>query len=486
MTTTPASNELRLPLDFDKLPQQAAFFYDWEHRFTAYGGGYGNGKTSAAIAKIFYLSVLFPKNYGYIGRWDGKELRQSTMADFRRLIPAEVIEKHNQQEGYIKFKDAYGGSEISYGDLKEEPKSMNYGWFYFDQAEEVPEQRWTDYLGRLRREILLYGDDGEPLLTTAGKQAVAPTYAFCTFNPQGSAHWLYKWFHPESVHHEANYQLYMASTYDGLKAGFVSAEYVNDMLAIYSEEQRKRYLEGSWDVFEDRIFPQFEEEIHVLPKIEVKPHWKLYETIDHGLQNPTAVGWWAVDETDTYYLLDEHYLGGGKPVAFHAAAIKNKRQQFSLPIALTYLDSHCWARDQSSGQKVFSIADEYIEHGIVPVPGQKDWQTAVTRVVQHLNADQYLKRPRLFVAAHCRNFIKEMLGYRWKKMRGITQRNAPDQPIDFNDHMVDGLCYLIASRPQGGEIVAHRKVDPLAIIREKRKAWNPLADEQHAGSWMSV
>ena len=127
-----------------------------------------------------------------------------------------------------------------------------------------------------------------------------------------------------------------------------------------------------------------------------------------------------------------------------------------------------------------------VEHGIVPVPGQKDWQTAVTRVVQHLNADAYLKRPRLFVAAHCRNFIKEMLGYRWKKMRGITQRNAPDQPIDFNDHMVDGLCYLIASRPQGGEIVNQRKVDPLAIIREKRKAWNPLADEQHAGSWMSV
>ena len=185
-------------------------------------------------------------------------------------------------------------------------------------------------------------------------------------------------------------------------------------------------------------------------------------------------------------MLDEHYLGGNKPVAFHAAAIKNKRPQFEHPIALTYLDAHCWAKDQSSGAKVYSIADEYLEHGIIPVPGQKDWDSAVTRIVQHLNIDSFTKRPKLFVASHCVNFIKEMLGYRWKKLRGTVQRNAPDQPIDFNDHMIDGLCYLIASRPCGPDAIVPKKRNVLEIVHEKMRTYNPLLEKEKVGSWMSV
>ncbi len=480
-------NELSLPVDFDRLPQQSAFFHDWQHRFTAYGGGMGQGKTTAAIGKIFYLSVLFPHNYGFIGRWDGGELRESTMADFIRLVPPEVIQNHNKQQGFIKFKECYGGSEISYGDLKEEPKSINYGWFYFDQAEEVPEERWTQYIGRLRRKVPLWQDEETPMRGPDGQQLMAPTCAFATFNPQGSNHWIWKWFHPDSPDRPDNYKLYMASTYDGVKAGFVTQAYIDDMLKIYTPEQQRRYLEGSWDIFEDRIFSLFDEQIHVVPKIHIQPHWKLYETIDHGIQNPTACGWWAVDESDTYYLLDEHYEGNGKPVAYHAAAIKNKRTQFPFAPALTYLDSHCWARTQSHGDRVFSIADEYIEHGIVPVPGQKDWDTAISRITHHLQIDQKLRRPKMVVAAHCRNFIKEMLGYRWKRARGLVHRNAPDQPIDYNDHLIDGLCYLIASRPTGGQLIeSSSPVDLLELIAQKRREYNPLAETPSAGSWMSV
>ena len=479
-------SEISLPIEFDRLPMQTAFFEEWEHQFRAYGGGFGNGKTSVGVALAYYLSVLFPDNQGFIGRWDGKDLRQTTMRDFFRLVPEQVIDKKNDQQGYIKFKRKYGGSEILYGDLREQPLSMNLGWFWFDQAEEVPEARWTDFIGRLRRKTILYGENGQPLKNIRDEDVVAPNYGLATFNPEGSHHWLWKWFHPDSDKRPANYKLYMASTYEGLAAQFVSQEYVDNMLHIYSEEQRKRYLEGCWDVFEGRIFPQFDETVHVVPRIELKPHWKLYETIDHGLQNPTAVGWWAVDEYDTYFLLDEHYIGGGKPVAFHAAAIKNKRTQFKHPIALTYLDSHCWAKDQSNGQKVYSIADEYIEHGIIPVPGQKDWDTAVTRIVQHLNVDPALKRPRLVVASHCTNFIKEMLGYRWKKLRGTVQRNAPDQPIDYNDHMIDGLCYLIASRPSGPDAMQPPKRNALELVHEKMRTYNPLMEPVGPrGTWMS-
>ena len=477
--------EIRLPIEFDRLPMQTAFFEEWEQQFRAYGGGFGNGKTSVGVALAYYLSVLFPDNQGFIGRWDGKDLRQTTMRDFFRLVPEQVIDKKNDQQGYIKFKRKYGGSEILYGDLKEQPLSMNLGWFWFDQAEEVVEERWTDFIGRLRRKTILYGDDGQPLKNIRDEDVVAPNYGLATFNPEGSHHWLWKWFHPDSPQRPANYKLYMASTYEGLAAQFVSQEYVDNMLHIYSEEQRKRYLEGCWDVFEGRIFPQFDEQVHVVPKIEIKPHWRIYESGDHGLSNPTSWSWWCIDEFDNYWLVDEHYVAN-KPVAYHAAAIKNKRTQLPHPVELSYLDSHCFARDQSNGAKIYSIADEYMEHGIITVAGQKDWDSAVTRITQHLNIDPQTKRPKLFVSAHCTNFIQEMLGYRWKKLRGTVQRNAPDQPQDFRDHSIDALCYLIASRPVGGQVIVRKTFDPLKYIHEGRAKWNPLMDDKKAGSWMTV
>ena len=129
----------RLPFNlFDKdlpkfLPTQSACMLDWEHRFQAYGGGLGNGKTSSGVGKAFYMSTAFPRNRGYIGRWDGKELTQTTMSEFFNAVPASMFETHNKSMGYLKFKRAYGGSEIYYGDLKRSEerrvgKECRSGW----------------------------------------------------------------------------------------------------------------------------------------------------------------------------------------------------------------------------------------------------------------------------------------------------------------------------------------------------------------------
>jgi hypothetical protein len=485
----------KLNLDLDRLPQQHAFIFDWQYRFRAYGGGLGNGKTSAGCALAWLLSVSFPGNRGLICRWDGKELRQTTMSELRGLIPSTLIEKQNDQMGYLKFKPQYGGSEIIYSDLKElrAIKNLNLGWFWIDQAEEVTDEHWTLLVSRLRKQT--------PLMDRAGTLlGHAKTYGFATFNPEGTNSYLWKLFHPESPDRQADYQLYMASTYDGLAAGFTSPEYVNGMLAVFPESARKRYLDGAWDVFEGRIYPECDV-THRLTDVSLKPWWKLCESIDHGLQNPTAVGWWAITDpcrhcgSPTYILCDEHYEGGGKAVAYHCDIIKNKREQFKPhTIAVSYLDSACWAHNQSKGEAVFSIADEYREQGVYPVPGAKQWDTAYSRITQLLKpcpgalhpATGAAGSPHLFYLAHCVNFEKEILAYRWKKARGLTLRNAPDEPIDHNDHHMDALAYLVASKPSAPSSPEAPPLSPLDIFAHQRERYNPLAEPVSSGSWMSI
>lgn len=490
---------LELPLDLEsdppKLPQQMAFIEDAVHRFQAYGGGFANGKTSAGCVKAILLSLLVPENQGMICRWEGNDLRTSTMQEFFKICPPQLIEKKNEQMGIIKFKRAYGGSTILYQGLKDKLVGTNLGWFWVDQAEEVPESRFADLIGRLRKETPLYNEEQQLL-------GYARQYGLVTFNPEGSNHWLHKFFHPDSPDRLADSQLYMASTYDGLSAGFVRQEYIDGIIKTYPEAAQKRYLEGSWDSFEGRVYPQFEPSVHRIPRIPVKSHWRLYESIDHGFTNPTAVGWWCltppcpVCKQPTRILIDEHYEGKGKGVAYHAAIIKARRAQVTLPVTVTYLDSACWAANQSKGQIVYAIKDEYVEHGVIPVAGAKDWDVAYSRITQSLLPCPGSKHPttgesnapHFFYFEHCRNFENEALSYVWKKQRGNAMKNQPDEPSDNNDHHMDEWAYFEASHPSPPpQLVDSSAPSVLQRLEERRKNYNPLTHEPvRHGSWMSV
>ncbi len=480
------------------LPTQANFFHDWDVRFRAYGGGLGNGKTTGGCLLAFYLSYVFPGNCGYIGRWDGKELVQTTMSEFFRLVPDKFFETHNKQMGYIKFKKQYGGSEIYYGDLKKEEwaSSLNLGWFWFDQAEEVDEARWKHGVSRLRRITPLFGEGGKPLRGHDGKQFVAPTYGFSTFNPDGTGSYLWKWFHPDSPNKQADYKLYQATTFDGLAAGFIQQDYVDAMLAIYPEQARKRYLEGSWEVFEGKVFPQFAKAQHEINPIPLSPSWNYYVSIDHGLQNPTSIGIWAVTPSGIKIRVREHYEGNGKPVSYHAACLKNLISDLPKKPALMIIDPACYSKNQSKDGRVYSIVDEYNASDVFPVPGQNSWQSGFNRMNEALTVDPNLIHPvtgergspRLLCFSTCNNWLREMSNYKWKKAKGSVLRNAPDEPIDFNDHTIDETRYLLSLIPTAPvQEVEVKKKSPLDIIREMQARMNPFAAPAGSGgSWMTV
>ena len=183
-------------------------------------------------------------------------------------------------------------------------------------------------------------------------------------------------------------------------------------------------------------------------------------------------------------------------MAYHAAIIKNRRGQFDRPVDLTYLDSACWARNQSNGQHTTSIHDEFVAQGIVCVPGAKDWEVSYSRITRALKpcpGSQHpitgiSPAPHFFYVDSCRHFESEGVSYVWKKLRGGAPGAMSDTPIDRNDHAMDEWAYYYASYfPRAQAIVAPVVQNPLKLIEERRKLWNPLLDSKKtSGSWMSV
>lgn len=308
------------------------------------------------------------------------------------------------------------------------------------------------------------------------------TYGFGACNPEGPSHWIYKYFpglpgkHGTSGPGKEGYQAFNATAWDGFNAGFVTKQYLQDMEALYRENPKMwdRYLEGKWVEAEGLVYPTWKREQSVLPRYAQKhdssplfdSNDSCYEFIDHGLAAPTAVGWVLIKECDcgcnqlNYFLVDEHYEPE-KVVSYHAQQIKAHRERLPYEVKGTYLDSQAFSRTLI-GQKgtpredsLYSIADEYMDYGIYPVPNQKDWDAGHNRINELFTLDPThihpvtgkQGAPHFFVLDKCKNFISEIEAYKWKKAKNTLSGHYSEEPVDGDDHLMDGLNGFLTSRP---------------------------------------
>jgi hypothetical protein len=308
------------------------------------------------------------------------------------------------------------------------------------------------------------------------------TYGFGVCNPEGPSHWIFQYFpglpgkHGLSGPGRTGYKAYNATAWDGMNAGFITRKYIEDMEQLYRDLPLmwERYLEGKWVEAEGLVYPTWKREQSAIPRFATKhdgtplfdSNDDCYEYIDHGLAAPTAVGWVVIKECDcgcgqvNYFLVDEHYEGE-KAVSYHVQQMKAHREHTTYQIRGTYLDSQAFSRTLI-GQKgtpredqLYSIADEYMDHGVYPVPNQKNWDVGFNRINELLALDPAHLHPvtgqpgapHFFVLDKCHHFIQEIEGYKWKKARNKLAGQHSEEPMDGSDHHMDGLCGFLASRP---------------------------------------
>lgn len=518
---------------WDKLPVQEAFLTAPEP-FTCFSGGFGSGKTTALCAKVILLMTAIPGNLGYLGRLDGKSLRHSTMQSLLEMLPKEYIKKHNEQNGFIQLDPDIGGSKLVYGDFKDlnDLKNIPLGFFAIDQMEEVPYAVWEYLAGRIRRRTPVLTTDGQrqyyvkgqcpantveaakgrhyatsddvsvqrcrlcgaPLVAYSDEKKdgerypdwdliIYKRYGFGVCNPEGPSHWIYKSFSGIPGQHGVStgipdHVAFHATVYDGLRAGFVDTEYVNNLENIYSTNKTMwdRYMLGKWVEAEGLVYPGWSRDSHIIQYQSVRwdtnqpiiqpGHGHLFEYIDHGLTAATAVGWVYTEQCDcgcgktNYYLVDEHYEGG-KTVSYHAAQIKAHRYRLgNYPIQATYLDSQAFSKTLMGSKgtpkenELYSVADEYIDHDILPVPNQKDWKVGYDRLSQlllidpeHVHPVTGIKgAPHFLVFNTAKQFTQEIETHKWRIVKNAAEPRK-DEPADGHDHHMDGINGFLASRP---------------------------------------
>ena len=233
-----ASTTLEINLDYSPLPKQTDFHTSGA-KYRLFIGSWRAGKSFAGCHEALKQSYLYPKNTGLIGRKDFTDLRDTTMRTFFEVCPEEFIKSYNKTEHHVVFLN---GSEIYFRELKDGAGlgSLNLGWFYIDEAEEVEESIFERLKGRLS-------------LNHIGRQC-----GWLTSNPPNEDHWIYKQF---EINDDEDFFTVHASTYENKQ--HLPEDYIRSLEKLPTS-WRKKYLEGQYGFTPDGVpfYQGYVEELH--------------------------------------------------------------------------------------------------------------------------------------------------------------------------------------------------------------------------------
>jgi len=310
-----------------------------------YGGAEGGGKTRCLVEEVIARMVKWPGIEGIIGRHDFNDLTAPTQAwdVFFECCPPELIAKNGIYKSPPYWVRFHNGSRVTFMGLKDYKASAQYGFVAIDQAEEVEERIIRLLRGRVRQRL------------PSGK---FPRFRmFLTCNPHPNI----EWFLAKVEKSPKDFAFVPSLPTDN---PYLPDDFFRTRQTAYTEDQYRRLIEGSWDVFVGQAISEFDRNIHVVPPFDTwrKDMWPVYRGIDHGVSSPTICEWLAVSHDNDIYFVQEYERSNEIPSA-NAKAIA--AMSLDMRLAQSWIDPRVaeikTKLDESTSWSVF---DDYQKEGV--------------------------------------------------------------------------------------------------------------------------
>ena len=108
------------------------------------------------------------------------------------------------------------------------------------------------------------------------------------------------------------------------------------MLLSLPEVERRRLLDGDWDVAEGAAFSEFNRADHVVDPFDMPTNWTRIRAADYGYASPSCVLWGAVDWDNNLWIYRELYAKGLTGEALAQAVMEAARND--PPMMISVLD----------------------------------------------------------------------------------------------------------------------------------------------------
>lgn len=413
-----------------------------------YGGAAGGGKSFAMIADPV-RGFNTPGQRGLLLRRTTEELRELigvTKELYPRAIPGcKFLER--EKTWVFPSGATLWMSYLDHEDDVTRYQGQAFQWIGFDELTQWPTSKPWDYLrSRLRM------DKGSGL------------YQRSTTNPGGiGGAWVKKMFIDPAIwgtpfwatdnetgeimrwptgHIRAGEPLF--------KRKFIPARlsdnpylmedgmYEANLLSL-PEAERKKLLEGNWDVNEGAAFPEWNRQLHTVEPYEIPEHWIKFRSCDYGYSDGSAVVWFAI-RPDNGQLVIYRELYGRKILADDLGDRINEIERWER-IHYGVLGSDAWHERGNRGPSMGEILNKKCRFRMADrgkgsrIAGKQQLHYRLQQM------DEILGEPMLVVFSSCLNIINQIPAL------PLDKKNPEDVDTKAEDHLYDAIRYGLMTRP---------------------------------------
>jgi len=209
------------------------------------------------------------------------------------------------------------------------------------------------------------------------------------------------------------------------------------MLLSLPETERKRLLDGDWDVAEGAAFPEFSKSKHVVAPFEIPTNWPRIRAADYGYASPSCVLWGAIDWDNNIWVYRELYVKHF--TAEQLAAKILELEQYDPTPHYAVLDSSCWNRTGYGP----SIAETMMRMGCRWTPSDRNRIPGKMEIHRRLGLNEFTGEPTLKIVETCTNTVRQLAGI------PLSKTNSEDVDTKAEDHAYDALRYMLMTRTTG-------------------------------------
>lgn len=258
--------------------------------------------------------------------------------------------------------------------------------------------------------------------------------------------------------------------------------YINRLNAL-PESERKRLLDGDWDIYEGQAFPELSKLAHGCEPFEIPYEWERYMVLDWGYAKPFAVAWLAVDHDGTLWMYREYYgckdprnhPDEGMRMTAQDVADEILRIEAGEKIGLRLADPSIWnqlAGMQNRRREAIggSVADDMMKAGLFFLKADNDRRQGRQQIHKRLKLEPEIdmstgeligEKPGMFVFDACENFWRTMIDL-------LEDTDNPEEILDHQeDHIYDITRYACMHKPMLPKRIASIKQGTFQSARNK-------------------
>jgi hypothetical protein len=190
-----------------------------------------------------------------------------------------------------------------------------------------------------------------------------------------------------------------------------------------SDVEKQARLYGRFLHLVDRIYPQFDEEVHIIPDFMPDPTWIHGVVLDPHTVRPWAIAWFCITPAGDLIWFREWPAVEFRTLRRDERTVDDYANllyqiEGQRPVDFRFADPNYFGRqDVVRGQKLPSVADIFSARGLhfnTQIPDDLIYGEARVRALLAFDRKQPVSatnRPRMYFTEGCRNLIDSMLYY---------------------------------------------------------------------------